>query len=246
MQTEEYAKMRSLEDRYWWFVARRELALDLVDRHLPAQGKILDIGCGTGAVLEQLQKRSWAGGVDFSPHALQFSEERGLANLTLGDAQALPYEADQFDLTISLDTIEHVPDDERALREIYRTLKPGGTFIMNVPAFRWLWGPHDVALMHFRRYTRREVADKLAKAGFEVERVNYSVFFLFPIVVLKRLSEKFATGEPEVKLPQVSDSLNQKLIQLMRREANLSHRLLFPWGSSVVAIARKPTSPKSS
>lgn len=238
MQTDEYRKMRELEDHYWWFVARRNLALDLVSRYaLP--GRILDVGCGTGAVMERLQARSWTVGVDFSRDALAYSSERGLRNLSLGDAQKLPFRDAVFDTVVSLDTVEHVPDDGLALAEIYRVLRPGGVFVMNVPAFQWLWGPHDVALMHFRRYTVSEARRKLVSAGFTCEKLTYSVFFLFPVVVLRRMLEKTHRGPAEVRLPTVSSGANQALQRLMEFEGRVAQRGRLPWGSSVVAVARK-------
>ncbi|MES1227045.1 MAG: class I SAM-dependent methyltransferase, partial [Armatimonadota bacterium] len=76
MQTDEYRKMRELEDHYWWFVARRHLAIELVADYGAKAGRVLDVGCGTGAVMERLQARSWTAGVDFSSQALTFSHER--------------------------------------------------------------------------------------------------------------------------------------------------------------------------
>lgn len=232
--------MRELEGHYWWFVARRSLAQQLIQRHGgPKPGRILDVGCGTGALMESLQANGWVVGVDFSPEALRFSGGRGLGRLTLGDAQRLPFASGSFDVVVSLDTIEHVPDDGAALAEVLRVLKPGGVFVMNVPAFQWLWGPHDVALMHFRRYTVPEARKKLEAAGFRCERMNYSVFFLFPVVVLRRFMEKFHRGPAVVRLPAVSSGLGQILVRLMEWEGALASRMRLPWGSSVVAVARK-------
>ena len=240
MQTEEYAKMRQQEDRYWWFVARRALALELLAPGLSPSNTILDVGCGTGALLEELQRRYKAGGVDFSRHALAFSASRNLCVLSLGDAQRLPYQSSTFDSVVSLDTIEHVPDDLAATKEIARVLKPGGCFVMNVPAYAWLWGPHDVALMHQRRYTATSVRELMLASGLHVERINYSVFFLFPVVVLMRVVERFQRGPAKVRLPKVGNGFNRALVSLMAFEARLAAKVRLPWGSSVVAIVRKP------
>ncbi len=233
--------MRELEDHYWWFISRRELALTLLDKHLrSSKSAMLDVGCGTGAVLTELEKRGKAVGVDLSHDALTFSKERGLNHLVYANAEQLPFGNAQFDAVISLDTIEHVPDHESAAAEIYRVLKPGGVFVMNVPAFNWLWGPHDVALMHQRRYTTQKVRELLEMQGFQIEKLSYSVFFLFPAVMLRRLTEKFQKGDAKVKLPQFSAGTNQLLTKLMRAESRLFQSLNLPWGSSVVCVAQKP------
>ena len=240
MNAEEYGKMRDLEDHYWWFVARRQLALALLEEHAQQNGKLLDVGCGTGALLDHLQKDHETYGVDYFPIALEFSAKRGLKNLVHGNAEKIPLQSDCYDSVVSLDTLEHVPDHIAAYKEIFRVLKPGGTFVMNVPAFQWLWGPHDVALMHQRRYTRNEVARYLKDAGFQVQKVSYSVFLLFPIVIIRRILEKFQKGPAKVKLPSVSPGFNRFLIRLMEFEGGLFQKTNLPWGSSVVAVATKP------
>lgn len=226
--------MYDSEDHYWWFVARRELALTLLSR---AEGPVLDVGCGTGALLSTMSED--AVGVDSSPEALKFCLRRGLHKVALGDAQALPFLANEFDRVVTLDTLEHVPDDRAAISEIFRTLTPGGLLVLNVPAYRWLWGPHDVALHHHRRYTRAQMENLLKNAGFQVELLSYSVFFLFPVVVGVRFLDRVMRRNAKVRLPQVGRMLNALLIRLMRIEGWLLCRVTLPVGSSVVAVARK-------
>ena len=240
MNFDEYDRMREAEDTYWWFVARRNLALDLLRTHAPQAHRILDLGCGTGALLGALPPDSWAVGVDFSARALEHSHARGLPRLVHGDGRRLPFCDAAFDAVISLDTIEHIDDHEAAAAEIARVLKPGGTAVINVPAFPWLWGPHDVALMHCRRYTRPQVRQLLTGAGLHVQRLTYSVFLLFPVVVARRVWEKTRPGPAEVRLPAVSSGQNERLMRLMDLEARMIHRLNLPWGSSVVAVVQKP------
>ncbi|HEY0868104.1 MAG TPA: methyltransferase domain-containing protein, partial [Fimbriimonas sp.] len=152
----------------------------------------------------------------------------------------LPIQPASFEGVLGLDIFEHIEDDGAALAEAYRVLKPGGVLVLSVPAFRSLWGPHDVALHHFRRYRRPEMASKLRTAGFRVERCGYSVFILFPVVVAKRMLEKLSTGPPRASLPQFPSWVNRSLIGLQGLESELVSRTNLPWGSSVVAVARKP------
>lgn len=243
MQTDEYGQLFEHEDRYWWFVARRKLALTLLQDALGSQniaGNLVDLGCGTGAALADLSAMGTATGVDFSSLALEFSQKRGLKRLVLGDGQNIPLQSESVKGMISLDIFEHIPDDIAAFRESFRILEPGGVLVLSVPAFQWLWGPHDVALMHFRRYTKGQVLSRLAEAGFIVEKASYSVFWLFPVVVLLRLRDRISRREAKVSLPQVSDSMNNRLIRLQDWEMERIRKGSLPWGSSVVAIARKP------
>ena len=239
MNADEYPKMRQAEDHYWWFVSRRRLALSLLDRYAKDAQDVLDVGSGTGALLSELQQQRRAVGIDFSPLAVAFCRERSLESLVVADASRLPFQEASFDAVVSLDTLEHVEDDTGAVECIARSLKPGGRLVLNVPAFRWLWGPHDVALMHHRRYTKRQVRALLEGAGLTVEKLSYSVFLLFPIVVLIRLADKFKRGPAKVSLPQVSSLSNRFLVKLQDMEARWIAAGSLPWGSSVVAVARK-------
>lgn len=239
MNLDEYRRLFEHEEHYWWFVGRRRLALRLLSDAVPS-GRVLDLGCGAGALLTELPGDYSGVGVDRFPQALTYSRSRGLNHLVMADGEALPFKSGAFDAVVALDVLEHIEGDERAIAECFRLLRPGGALVLSVPAFRWLWGPHDVALMHFRRYTRREVVARLRGAGFRVERASYSVFALFPAVMALRFRDRFRQGDPEVRLPEVSPGFNRRLIHLMDAEAAWIRRRGLPWGSSVVAVGRKP------
>jgi SAM-dependent methyltransferase len=274
MNPDEYARMFELEDRYWWFVGRRRLALRLLDHatgglrsvatradgaapstSFGASGELtsvatgvdgatpstfLDLGCGTGVVLTELQKRRSSVGVDMSPLALEFCRRRGLTRLVRGDATGMPLIQGSCQAIIALDVFEHIEDDRRAFAESLRSLAPGGILILSVPAFQSLWGPHDIALMHFRRYTRHELRVRLEEAGFEVVRLSYSVFVLFPIVVIVRFFEKRKRGPAKASLAKLPNWMNTFLIGIQSVEAALISRINLPWGSSLIAVVRRP------
>jgi SAM-dependent methyltransferase len=152
----------------------------------------------------------------------------------------LPFAEGSIDAIIGLDIFEHIEDDMAAFREAQRALKPGGVLVLSVPAFKSLWGPHDVALMHFRRYRRGEVREKLTQAGLQVERASYSVFFLFPVVVIWRIFEKRKKGPARASLVSLPSGINSILISLQKLETKLIGGFDLPFGSSVIAVARKP------
>ena len=242
MNPDEYRRMFELESHYWWFVARRRLAFRLLRRALKSvdRPRVLDLGCGTGAVAAELAKCGEPIGADMSRLALDRARSRGSFGLVQADGSALPFAEATFDAAIGLDVFEHIEADQTAMNECARVLRPLGVLVLTVPAFRTLWGPHDVALHHFRRYRRREVRERLLAAGLTPVRLSYSVFFLFPLVLLIRLFEKGRRGPATASLPRVPSWMNSMLIALGGVEAALITLLPLPWGSSVVAVARKP------
>jgi SAM-dependent methyltransferase len=241
MNEGEYGKMYQLEDHYWWFVGRRNLALSLLKPALgQTRSQVIDLGCGTGVVLRELQSWSSPIGFDMSALALSFCRKRGLSRVVQGDGVQLPFAAESVDAVFGLDSFEHIEDDAAAFREAFRVIKQGGTLVMSVPAFKFLWGPHDIALMHFRRYRRDQVRHRLEEAGFHVERVSYSVFFLFPIIVLWRILERLKKGPAQASLVVLPTWINRSLIAIQSLETSLLLKMNLPYGSSVIAVGRKP------
>jgi SAM-dependent methyltransferase len=237
--------MRALEDWYWWFVARQTAALEFLTTCAPARRPldILDAGCGTGALLERLQAmpETRVLGLDFAEEALQFCRQRGHSRLVRGDLTALPLKDASVDVVTALDVIEHVGDDAAAAQEIVRVLKPGGVLIATVPAYRFLWSGHDVALHHRRRYRLGQVQQLVAAAGLELAKGTYLLTALFPVAAAQRLMARLRpSGQAVAGLPPVPRWLNRMLIRLQRAELAVARRARLPWGLTVFVAARKP------
>jgi ubiquinone/menaquinone biosynthesis C-methylase UbiE len=244
MHKDEYERMYRYEGDYWWFVGRRELVLSLLKSILPADGErwILDVGCGTGAMVKALQPWGKVVGADLSPLALSFCRKRGCELLIETPAERLPFQSGTFDALTALDLLEHLESDRSALCEFYRVLKPGGWLAISVPAYRFLWSGHDVALMHKRRYTAHLLRDRLLETGFQIEKLSYSVTFLFLPIMLFRLKEKLLGRHraPAASIIPVPARVNRFLIGVQRFEAKLIRRINLPFGVSVVALVQKP------
>lgn len=244
MNPAEYERMHALEDWYWWFVARRQAAAQFIRDHAPEASplRILDAGCGTGGMLDQY--RQWpdteALGADFSADALRFSRERGHERLVGADLMRLPFRSACFDVVSALDVIEHVPDDEAAVAEIQRVLRPGGILVASVPAYQFLWGPHDEALHHYRRYHGRQFQNLIQASGLRVEKQTYLLTALFPLAAAARLAARRRKDGETAGLPQVPAFVNRALIGFQTAELEIARRASLPFGLSLLAVARKP------
>ncbi len=242
MRDDEYKRIFESEDSFWWYVGIHSLIEDSLRKYLAKKnGNILDAGCGTGGNLMMLKRFAKAFGIDISPEALRFcSKSRGLTDLTQGTLEQLPFRNDSFDAAISIDVLYHlwVRNDETALRELYRVLKPGGIIIIQSAAFEWLRGQHDEVVYTRKRFTRNEVCQKLSSAGFSVKFASYRNTLLFPIVFIVRVfKKKGEASSSDVSMP--SPFINSILRFIMKTENVLLRFVRFPIGSSVYAIATK-------
>lgn len=249
MNVEEYHKMRALESTYWWFRARRHIILtilrEVMGKEIGAGSSprcILDIGCGTGMLMEDLAHFGRVCGLDFSPVALNYCKQRGLSRLARADVQAMPIRSQSVDLVTALDLVEHVPDDRRLMAELYRILAPGALALLTVPAHPSLWSDHDVALHHHRRYTKRAFRELLNEAGFQVLRYSYMMMTIYPAAAAFRYAKRVL---PSARRPHTDEFplpswLNESLRLLVSAEASLLRRWNLPCGLSLVAVVRKP------
>jgi SAM-dependent methyltransferase len=246
MNVEEYQVMYQVEDSHWWYIGMEAITRRVLELRYPRGSKlhILDAGCGTGAVLGYLADYGTVTGFDYSAEALHFCQQRNRERLAQASVMALPYPAASFDLVASFDVVcvFGVPDDTLALHEFARVLVPGGRLILRLPGTPWLSGQHDVSVDIRERYTTHSIADKLRAAGLEPEQVTYANTFLFPLAVVKRFAERFFPPQAGSDLTIGLGPFNGLLRTILTAEAPLVARGGFPFGLTVVALARKPTS----
>ena len=239
MERSVYREMAELDDRHWWYRARRDILADLIRREAmpPPKARILEIGCGTGHNLEMLAR---FGKVD----ALELDDEaRGIAQRRLGRkvmSAPLPELAGvsnrHYDLIAALDVIEHIDDDSAALAAIAGKLKTGGKLVMTVPAHAWMWSAHDVVNHHKRRYSKAALRRLIEGSPLRVEKLGYFNSLLFPLAVAERLSSKLrGKDNADVKLPPAP--VNAALEAVFAAERHLVGRLPLPPGLSLFAVA---------
>ncbi len=244
MEPSAYETLRLLEDTHWWCIGMRQVAWTLLDALPlpPADTRVLDLGCGTGGFLRELQGRWPAAGVDCAEIALRYCHARGLPGLVQASAGHLPFPDGTFGLVTCLDVLYHraVEDEGAALREMRRVLAPGGWLLVRVPAYRWLFSPHDLVEHGVRRYTAGTLRTLLEAAGFAVCRLTYANALLFPLAAAWRLLSRAADGKPCCDLRPMPPILNRLLLEVLRLEARWLRRRTFPFGLSVLALAQKP------
>src|SRR5438046_1545411 len=245
MEREQYAIMARREERHWWYAGMRRVAIAVLERALAGRTglRILDAGCGTGGTTVELRRFGEIVGVDLAWEALEPARVRGLSGLARASIESLPFGEASFDVATSFEVVYHlgVANDLSALKEIRRVLKPGGLFLLRVPAHDWLRGEHD-RLVHTRhRYSRGEVSRKLADAGFGVERLSWANTLLFVPAVAKRLLERTnghapaAGAEPDLWQPPAP--INALLESTVAVEALAIPRgVPLPFGLSLLAV----------
>lgn len=245
MEPEEYQRNYDLEDWHWWFVGRQSTVRNLLQKFVRPRGnqRILDVGCGTGTMTKFLGQYGGVAGVDISEIALGFCRKRDLDSLLRATALALPFADNSFELVTAFDVVYHkrVEDDLKALKEFHRVCKNNGLLVITACAFDFLRGEHDVAVHGARRYTLGELKGKLKRAGFEVEKATYTNALLFPLVLTNRLWGKLRRSRRRAKsdLGPVNRYLNTVLAWISKLEAFSLKRIDFPFGSSVVCLARR-------
>lgn len=235
------ATLEEIEQEHFWFRGRLVLVEALLDRHVPRAGAlVLDLGCGSGSLLDVLERRGHRTiGMDVRPEGLARAHERHPeALLVQAEADRLPLRDGVLDAVVALDVLEHV-DDAAALREVARVLRPGGVLIASVPAVPWLWSFRDEDAGHLRRYSRRGLELELAAAGLVTAELRRYQFFLFPLVAAARVAGRRGPRVRDAE-DRPSARVNRALGAVNRLDARLGARVTWPWGTSLVVAARRP------
>jgi SAM-dependent methyltransferase len=233
-----------LEETHWWYRGRRRVIGQLVaGLDLPPHADILDAGCGSGRNMLDLVALGSVTGVEVSDASVARARARSVGEVLQCSITELPFPDAQFDAAVCLDVIEHVEDQLTALRELYRVVRPGGSLLITVPAYQWLWSEHDVINHHERRYTARTLREPATAAGWQLVRTTYFNGSLLPVAILhRRLTRRsHLVDEPVSDLHETPDRLNRLLEWPLRFEARLiALGWRIPAGLSLAAVLRKP------
>lgn len=228
---------------HWWYRGRRQLIHALFGEFLGERKseklEILDVGCGAGILMSELERYGSVHGIDVSELAVEYCKKRGLPNVSIDDLAKLSFSDARFDVVIALDVLEHIEKDAQAVSEIKRVLKPGGTVIIFVPAFMALWGEADEMGRHFRRYRKPELLKLLRDAGFTIERSSYFNTILFlPIFFVRFVSRTLGLMQ-KIEFKETNPIVNRILTAVFAFEIWLLSFLSMPFGVSALAVAKK-------
>jgi SAM-dependent methyltransferase len=237
-----YNELILQENTHWWFVSRRAIAYTLLRgitlSHSPL---ILDAGCGSGGNLAMLSTFGSVFGMEMHEQVLARAKARHIGQVEHGKLPGdIPFPGQTFDVVTLFDVLEHIKDDKAALDALVARMNPGAVMCLTVPAFPWLYSRLDREHHHFRRYTRRELIERLNEAGLAVQHASYWNCLLFPIAVFVRLLENLnipPQGSLGSHIP--SKPINKFLRKIVSAERYIIPHFALPFGLSLIVIARK-------
>lgn len=234
-----FEQIRVLEERHWWWIARRAvLGSVLQDLELNSNAQILEVGCGAGGNLALLSKYGSVRAIETNGRAREYATQRAVAEVVDGSLPGrIPFGSDQFDLIALLDVLEHIDDEVSALRALGNRLKPNGRLLITVPACPSLWNQFDERTYHKRRYTRKSLREAARRAELMVGRLNYFNTILFPCLACVRLTDKWLGSKNDLGMP--NQVLNSILCGVFQFERHLINRLPLPIGLSLLAVLQR-------
>ena len=243
METEEYRNIFLQEKKYWLYCGTRSLVLETIKNIFPNKTdlKILDAGCGTGGLIDELKKNNSCYGIDISDEAIRYCKTRKLSNINQSTVEKIPFADNVFDIVISIDVLYHllIESDTAALTELYRILKENGILILNLAAYEFLRSGHDKIVHTRHRYIKGELEQKVKLSGFDIYKITYRNTVFSPIVCIIRFSKKVIKNQSKSDLRALPGWINDLLIKMLILENQLIKKVNLPFGLSVFCVARK-------
>ena len=239
-----FAQLFELEAKNFWFRSRNQLLIWILKSTFPIAQSFLEIGCGTGFVLSEVERSPpelTSVGAELFTTGLNFAAHRLLkTELFQMDARFIPYE-EEFDMVGAFDVLEHIPDDAVVLSEMHRSITTGGGSILTVPQHPWMWSQADSYAHHVRRYEAQELRLKVENADFQIIRMTSFISLLLPFMFFSRLRQRQSKAEydliAELKINGWLNTIFEIILNLERMIIRTS--LSVPFGGSLLLVVKK-------
>ena len=233
-----YDRMAELDERHWWYRARRDVLGELIRRRisLPDDARLLEVGCGTGHNFQMLRPFGRLDALEVDDEARAIASRRlghAVMDAPLPELVGVPTAA--YDLIAMLDVLEHIEDDRAALKGLAARLRPNGRLLITVPAHPWMWSAHDEVNHHKRRYTRRTLRAAVEAAGLRLEMLSWFNSLLFPLAAAARVAGRI-TGKQDSDDTLPPAPLNRLFEAVFGLERYAIGRVPLPPGVSLAAI----------
>lgn len=239
-----FKQLREFEDTHFWFGYRNDLIAWALKRFFGSVHNFLEIGCGNGFVsahLEKLFPSTHFIGVDLFTEGLSFAKQRlRRTSLALMDLRRPAFKS-AFEAVGLFDVLEHISDDRTALKNLHDMMKPRGHLIITVPQHQWMWSESDKIACHKRRYSRKELSDKLSEAGFEVVYVTSFISMLLPFLVFSRKLLTLSAIKTDINELNISPAVNRVCGMICNLEGMILKKgFPAPFGGSILAVGIRP------
>lgn len=241
---EYFSELIHLENSNFWFQARNKLIIWLLSKYKPNASNFHEVGCGNGFVLSCISKHFpniEISGSEIYLTGLSYASIRiPTAQFMQMDAKQVPF-FEEFDAIGAFDVLEHIKEDEKVLAQLHDAIKPGGVLLLTVPQHPSLWSASDDYACHERRYTCKEIEQKVSTSGFELLRSSSFMALLSPVMMLSRIIHKRKTKNfDHTRELKINSILNKVFYFLMMLELfGIKFGINYPIGGSRFIVARK-------
>ncbi len=241
MNADTFRRMAVHGREYWWYNGKESMISQLTRTlEIPVNGRVLDLGCGTGTLFEFLKQWGRVFGLELSSEALLLAHSRNSVPLVQAAADAVPFKSHSFSVVALFDCLEHLPDDRLAMKQVLELLKPDGYVLITVPAFNALHSRRDIQLAHIRRYSPAQLRSLIVQSGFHIVQMTFGYLCLVLPLFIQSLIDRFRSVPRHFPsdIVNLRNPWNNLLSHWLAWEAWFAARWRLPIGTSIFCIAQ--------